>query len=190
MFHTKQLNNLINSLYEKASRVTYQGRNSSFSELLNFDKSVSVHYRNTKYLLVEIYKVKMFLSPPIMSDISSLSENSSYNQRSVINVRASKFSFETISTIGAILWNDLPAELKNAESLKTFRQKIKLWSPNNYVCKICRKFLKKIGIHITSKPPAKKMFLKLLRKKTCSKFSKVYYLQKCIRYYRFCYYHC
>ena len=190
MFHTKQLNNLINSLYEKASRVTYQGRNSSFSELLNFDKSVSVHYRNTKYLLMEIYKVKMFLSPPIMSDISSLSENSSYNLRSGINVRASKFSFETISTIGAILWNDLPAELKNAESLKTFRQKIKLWSPNNYVCKICRKFIKKIGIHITSKPPAKKMFLKLLRKKTCSKFSKVYYLQKCIRYYRFCYYHC
>ena len=145
MFHTKQLNNLINSLYEKASRVTYQGRNSSFSELLNFDKSISVHYRNTKYLLMEIYKVKMFLSPPIMSDISSLSENSSYNLRSGINVRASKFSFETISTIGAILWNDLPAELKNAESLKTFRQKIKLWSPNNYVCKICRQFIKNLG---------------------------------------------
>ena len=145
MFHTKQLNNLINSLYEKASRVTYQGRNSSFSELLNFDKSISVHYRNTKYLLMEIYKVKMFLSPPIMSDISSLSENSSYNLRSGINVRASKFSFETISTIGAILWNDLPAELKNAESLKIFKQKIKLWSPNDCPCKICRKFIKNLG---------------------------------------------
>ena len=144
MFHTKQLNNLINSLHEKALRVTYQDRNSSFSELLNFDKSVSVHSRNTKYLLTEIYKIKMFL-PPIMSDISSLSENSSHNLRSGINVRASKFSFETISTIGAILWNDLPAELKNAESLKTFRQKIKLWSPNNYVCKICRKFIKNLG---------------------------------------------
>ena len=28
------------------------------------------------------------------------------------------------------------------------------------------------------------------KKKTCSKFSEVYYLQICIRYYTFCYYHC
>ena len=127
MFHTKQLNNRINSLHEKALSVTYQDRNSSFSELLNFDKPVSIHYRNIKDLLTEIYKVKMDLSPPIMSDIFSLSENSSYNLRSGVTVnrrkiRTSKFGFETVSTIGAILWNDLPAELKNAESLKIFKQ--------------------------------------------------------------------
>ena len=76
----------------------------------------------------------MGLSPPIMSDIFSLSENSSYNLRSGVtvnrqNVRKSKFCFETVSTIGAILWNDLPAELKNAESLKIFKQKIKTLEP-------------------------------------------------------------
>ena len=32
--------------------------------------------------------------------------------------------------------------------------------------------------------------LKLLRKEICNKFSKVYYLQNCIGYYTFCYYHC
>ena len=50
MFHTKQLNNRINSLHEKALRVTYQEGNSSFNELLNLDKSVSIRYRNIKYL--------------------------------------------------------------------------------------------------------------------------------------------
>ena len=49
MFHTKQINNRINNLHEKALRVTYQDRNSSFSELLNLDKSVSIHYKNIKY---------------------------------------------------------------------------------------------------------------------------------------------
>ena len=78
---------------------------------------------------MEIYKVKMGLSPPIMSDIFSLSENSSYNLRSGVTVnrrsiRTSKFGFET-----AILWSDLPAELKNAESLKIFKQKIKTLEP-------------------------------------------------------------
>ena len=66
MFHTKQLKNRINSLHKKALRVTCQDRNSSFSELLNLDKSVSIHYRNIKYLLTEIHKVKMRLSPSII----------------------------------------------------------------------------------------------------------------------------
>ena len=86
MCHTKQLNNQINGLHKKALRVTYQDSNSSFSKLLNLDKSVSVHYRNIKHLETEIYKLKMGLSPPIMSDIFSLSENSSYNVRSGVTV--------------------------------------------------------------------------------------------------------
>ena len=55
MLHTKQLNNGINSLHERALRVTYQDRNSTFSELLNLDKMVSIHYRNIRYLLTETY---------------------------------------------------------------------------------------------------------------------------------------
>ena len=106
MFHTEQLNNWIKSLQEKALRLIHQDGNSFFSELLNLDKSVSILCKNIKYLLTEIYKVKMGLSPRIMSDIFSLSENSSYNLRSGVtvnrqNVRTRKFGFETISTIGA-----------------------------------------------------------------------------------------
>ena len=74
MFHTKQFNNRINSLHEKALRVTYQDR-----ILIN-------HYRNIKYLLTEIYKVKMGLYTPTMSDIFRLSDNSSYNLRCGVTV--------------------------------------------------------------------------------------------------------
>ena len=53
---------------------------------------------------METYKVKMGLSPPIMSDIFSLSENIPYNLRCGVtvdrrNIRTSKFGFENISTI-------------------------------------------------------------------------------------------
>ena len=90
----------------------------------------------------------MDFSPPIMSDIFSLSENSSYNLRSGVtmnrqNIKTSKFGFETVSTIGGILWDDLPAELKHAERLKICKQKIKLWSLNDCPCEIGRKFIKK-----------------------------------------------
>ena len=68
----------------------------------------------------------MELSPPIMSDLFSLSGNSSYSLRSGVTVnrrstRTSNFGFETASAIGAILWNGLPAKLKNAEGLKMFK---------------------------------------------------------------------
>ena len=58
----------------------------------------------------------MGLSTRIMNDIFSFSKNSSYNLRSGVtvnkpNIRTRKFGFETVSTIGAVLWNDLPAEL-------------------------------------------------------------------------------
>ena len=86
MFHTRQLKNRTNNLHEKALRVTYQERNSSFSELLNLDQSVSIHYRSIKYLLTEIYKAKTGLSPPIMSNIFRLKENSSYNLRCGVSV--------------------------------------------------------------------------------------------------------
>ena len=77
MFHTKELNSRTNTLHEKALRLIYQNRNLSFDELLKLDKSVSIHYRNLQYLLTEIYKVKMGLSPPFMNDILTLDENAS-----------------------------------------------------------------------------------------------------------------
>ena len=77
-----------------------------------------------------------------------------------MNIRTSKFGFETVSTIGAILWNDLPAELKNAGSLKVFKQNIKLWSPNDCPCKICRKFIKNlVTYNIKNQKKKKKIIL-------------------------------
>ena len=92
----------------------------------------------------------MGLSPPIISGIFSLSENSFYNPRCGVtvnrrNIRTSKFGYETVRTVEAIVSNGVPAELKTVESLTIFKQKLKLWSPNDCPCKIYRKFIKNLG---------------------------------------------
>ena len=137
MFHTKELNSRINSLHEKALSLIYQNRNLSFDELLKLDKSVSIHYRNLQYLLTEVYEIK-------------LDENASYNLRSGVtvtrrNIRTNKFGFETITTIGAVLWRNLPNDIKNSDSLNIFKHRIKQWTTDNYPCKICRNFMKNLG---------------------------------------------
>ena len=106
--YVKELNNEINSLHERALRLTYQNRYLSFDELLKFDKSLSIHYRNLQCFLTKIYKVKMWLCPPIMNNILNLDPNDSYNLISGVTVtrtdiRTNKFGFETINTIGAVL---------------------------------------------------------------------------------------
>ena len=149
MFHLKELNNLINSLHEKALSLIYQNRNLSFDELLKLDKSVSIHYRNLRYLLTEIYKVKMGLCQPIMNDILTLDGNASYNLRSGVtvtrNIRTNKFGFETITKFGAVLWRNLPNNIKNSDSLNIFKHRIKQWTHDNCPCKICKNFIKNLG---------------------------------------------
>ena len=46
MFHSRRLNNKINSIHERAVRFTYQDHMSTFQEVWNKDNSFSVHHRN------------------------------------------------------------------------------------------------------------------------------------------------
>ena len=92
----------------------------------------------------------MGLSPPIMNYILTLDENASYNLRSDVtvtrrNIKTNKFGFETITTIGAALWRNLPNDIKNSDSLNIFKHRITQWTPDNCPCKICRNFIKNLG---------------------------------------------
>ena len=91
-----------------------------FLELLNIDKSVTIHQRNLQYLLIEIYKVKKGISPTIMNEIFQLFENPVYELRSGVHLpgRNSRTVFigtEPIINLGAKLWNMVPENIKSSE---------------------------------------------------------------------------
>ena len=58
MFHSRGLNNKINSLHERALRITYGDRSSSFQDLIKKDNSISTHHRNIQALTTEMFKFK------------------------------------------------------------------------------------------------------------------------------------
>ena len=58
MCHSRNINNQINKLYECALRLVYNDKSSSFRELLERDKSVTIHERIIQVLLTVIFKVK------------------------------------------------------------------------------------------------------------------------------------
>ena len=63
MFHSRSLNNKINTLHERALRITYGDRSSLFENLLKKDNSVSIHHRNIQALPTEMFKVKNNIAP-------------------------------------------------------------------------------------------------------------------------------
>ena len=55
MCHSRKLNNKINRLQERALRIVYNDKSSTFYQLLEKDKSVTIHTRNLQYLATEIF---------------------------------------------------------------------------------------------------------------------------------------
>ena len=69
MFHGKGVNSKINHIHERAIRIVHQDFTSSFAELLFNDNSVSIHQRNLRLLVIEIYRTKMNINPSFIKEI-------------------------------------------------------------------------------------------------------------------------
>ena len=61
----RPLNNKIDRLHERSLRIVYSDKTSDFSELLEKDGSVSIHYQNIRQLAIELFKVSKGLCPEI-----------------------------------------------------------------------------------------------------------------------------
>ena len=149
MFHTRTLNNRINKLQERALRIVYNDHESSFEQLLIRDKSFSIHDRNLQKLATEMYKVKNNLVPSFMHSIFpdahvcyNLRNNPSFKTE---NVRTTHFGTETLKFRGPKTWDLVPTYIKEAESLRDFKSKIKMWKPIGCTCRMCKVFIPNLG---------------------------------------------
>ena len=150
MFHSRSFNNKINRIHEKAFRITYNDKSSSFQNLVEKDNSVTIHHRNIKILATETYKFSQVLFPPLMNEIFvernnkySLRENNVLSRRRVISVR---YGTETVSFLAPKIWDISPKDIKDSESLDIFKRKIKKWIPSECPCRLCKTFIRLTSI--------------------------------------------
>ena len=69
MFHSRKLNNKINSIHERALKATYNDRESSFDKLLKRDNTASIRHRNFQVLAKEIFNIKNSMAPKILNGV-------------------------------------------------------------------------------------------------------------------------
>ena len=147
MFHSRRLNNKINCIREKALRITYQDHTSAFQELLHKDNSISIHHKNLLVLATEMFKIHRGLSPDILREIfvpkislHNLRRNNTFERRHVRSVYHGIKSF-----LGPKIWDLVPLELKQLESLQVFKLKVKKWIPFECPCRLCQTYIKQVG---------------------------------------------
>ena len=79
--HSRSNNRKINMLLERFLRIIYNNQQSSFTEFVNKDNSVSIHIRNIQRFAIEMFRFYNGLLPPLMNNIFKLKAGNSYNLR-------------------------------------------------------------------------------------------------------------
>ena len=129
MCHSRHINNKINKLHERALRVVYDDGVSIFHELLAMDKSFCTHHQNIQRLLIGICKALHGTSGNSLKELF-VKRESTINLRSkpglvipsVNSILKGKNSF---TSSGSVIWNSLPIEMREDQSILSFVTKIK-----------------------------------------------------------------
>ena len=66
MFSSRRFNDLINQIHKRSLRTVYNDISSTFQQLLQRSRSVSIHHNNTQTLTTEVFKVVNNICPLIM----------------------------------------------------------------------------------------------------------------------------
>jgi hypothetical protein len=132
----------LEKLQERALRFVYLDFSSSYDELIRRADTTTLHLGRIHTLVTEVYKSINHLNPTYVQEMFSV-KNVTHNFRSsqilnVPRVKSTTFGIHSLRYQGARLWNLLPEEYKKANTLKSFKSKIRSWPGEVCKCKVCR----------------------------------------------------
>ena len=149
MFHSRSINNKMNRLHEKFLRIVCNNYKSSFENLLEKDGTVWIHVKNLQKLATEMFKISKNYSVPLMSELFHQKVNH-YDLRnpyefSIPRVNSVFHWQGSISYLGTLIWQLVPSEFKDLNTVSAFKAAIRKWKPNNCPCRLCKTYIGNVG---------------------------------------------
>ena len=122
---------------------------SDFDTQLQNDNDTCNNYRNIQTLMVEIYKIKNKLNPPIMGFMFER-RNNTYNfinfpEFATKRKRTVKMDLETLNYRSPQLLSILPENLRQVNSLGQFKESVRKKDYIDCPCRLCKLYLSNIG---------------------------------------------
>ena len=107
---------------------------SSCEELLSKSNVLSISIHLLHNIAIEVYKCINNLAPDYLCNIFERQDNH-YGTRNVNKLiqnrfKTYKYGYQSFKYIGSKVWNNIPSEIKNVESLREFKYNIKKWKSN------------------------------------------------------------
>ena len=145
MFHSR----ILKPITWKSIKNCYGDFKSKIDELLEKDSSFIIHHKNVQTLAVEIFKFLNGLSPQIINEVVQVISPAPYylrdkNELYSRNPKTVAYGTESVSFMAPKIWSIVPQELKNCQSLYSFKKSIRKWKPN-YLCWLCKTYLQHVG---------------------------------------------
>ena len=150
MFHSRKLNSKINRLHERALRLLYKDDFSTFENLLEIDKSFTIHQRNIQTLAIEMFKAFNNIGPEILRDIFVVRNHNGPTLRNptdfvVPTIKTVLYGEDSLRYFGSKIWELIPQEIKNVQNIATFKNSIRKWIPNKCPCRLCKTYIQGVG---------------------------------------------
>ena len=97
-----------------------------------------------------MFNVHTKTSPEIMQEVFLVKKQGNYdlwNQTDFVipQVKSVNYGLESIQVLEPKIWGSLQNDLKNKESVDSFKTAIKRWKPESCPCHLCKTYLQNIG---------------------------------------------
>ena len=135
-----------NRLRERCLSLLYNDKKTYFHDLLEKDGSVSIHDRNVRALATQMYRIYNRMVPEIVTEISPLRAQGQYNLRSWFDftlpfLRIVNYGIKSIRYLGPKIWENVPANIKEVNTIERFKSGITKWKPEPCPCRLCKMYL-------------------------------------------------
>ena len=122
-------------------QIVYDVYDESYENLLNRSDDISIHQKHLRYLAIEVYKSLTKLNPGFMWNFIERN-HIPYNLRGDLLLlppaKSTRYGDNSLAFRGSPLWNNLPPQVKESQTLEQFKNRIKNLRYIHCTCTVCR----------------------------------------------------
>ena len=145
ILHSRDMEHRINRTHKRTLQLIYPNQHQlTFKELLEKNKTVSIHHRCLQTLATEIYKAKNKISVEVVNSLFEFT-NKNYNLRNTSILKRKRYftvhyGSESLVSLAPKIWELVPDSIREVKT-SIFKNKIKAWTTNKFPCQLCKNYI-------------------------------------------------